>query len=659
MKILYVTKESPLLPAGGIGTYIGYAASAQRQIGNEVYLLTWSTKPVRKNALVAEPFKRENVKIVEFQDGQVWKKHPSVPLNHGISVELSETIDRCVKEWGIDVVEATDYLYPALHYFQKSRARGRKEVLCVTYNHGFIQDVHEAARHRVGDWDTVDLVGERQQCRVSDVVIAPSQATARRLAEYGINHNVEVVREPYAFEACKSLVQPNNSLTHLGRVTVAKGIDRLIYLANILNEFFPIEKILMMGSVADTPYKRKNIKEYILSRLHKNLGEYVLFTGPLKRSAAVRMLTAGDIAPSLSLAETFSYTFLETLDRGLLPIAHRDTAIEEFYPDDLKRYLIDFRGGHYASLAKALQENLDNAPEIVARLQEYNKEELDPLHIAESMSRIYEQKLDAKKGVTTHATARVHTAEHVTVLMPVMNPTLEFPEAIDSIATQTAGIPKVLICDDGTPAGKDHLFVYAETRLPSVEILHQPNQGLLGARNSLIAACKTELSVFLDADDILAPQFLENLLHAYNNGVRRPNAILTFRYNFGEANDQVMRHYLGDHVHLTRNDYRMTGLVETAVLREIGFDASHRNGEADDWDFWLKFFAAGYVAEIYPEFLFHYRFQQGSMSWPWSEGQAVGSQVLVRDAAIEIAHRVPQGADMVARALYTLTTAKH
>jgi hypothetical protein len=70
------------------------------------------------------------------------------------------------------------------------------------------------------------------------------------------------------------------------------------------------------------------------------------------------------------------------------------------------------------------------------------------------------------------------------------------------------------------------------------------------------------------------------------------------------------------------NDLRMTSLIETATLRSVNFRPSMRHGEADDWDFWLRFNELGYKAAMLPQALFHYRVTPGSMSWPWSSGQA-------------------------------------
>ena len=108
------------------------------------------------------------------------------------------------------------------------------------------------------------------------------------------------------------------------------------------------------------------------------------------------------------------------------------------------------------------------------------------------------------------------------------------------------------LCNDGTSEGAKDRLSYAMDMLPDCQIVRQPNSGLLGARNTLIHECKTRLSVFLDADDILSPRFLERTLEAYNSSPFFPDAMMTDRQNFGENAECVIRNFIGDHMHLLR-----------------------------------------------------------------------------------------------------------
>jgi glycosyltransferase involved in cell wall biosynthesis len=656
MRILYVTAESPILPAGGIGTYIAYAAKAMADAGHEVFLFTW-TYGADGTVSSFEPFSEETTRILRVDGGDVWRKYPHGPYNHALSAVLTREIATCVDDWDIDVVEATDYLSPALSYFKhlQSKWRGR-DVLRVTYNHGFIEDFYDADQLHAQMMAQDDLVGERQQCRLSDLVIAPSVAALRRLRQFNISENIALVREPYVFGAMRREFSVSPVISYLGRVSLSKGIDKLIYFANVIDEVRPLEGILLIGKCVDTPFKVKSIGDYIKQRLKQRLRDMVVLFGSLKRQVALNMLQSGFISPHLGSAETFSYACIETIDHGLLPIVRRGTPMEEFFPEEFHDCLFDETFSDQDNMRRVFDRVVSRGQQLVFALQEFNKVELAPARIAAEMTRHYDAGLRAKRGAYSILVRAPATVSDVTIAIPAYKPGEEFALTVDSIVAQSAGMPQVLICDDGTPPEDSVWFDYARLQLPEGRIVRQANSGLLGARNTLISRVETPLTVFLDTDDILAPTYLERTLEAYNASDRRPNAVLTQRANFFESSEKVVRDYMADHVHMIRNDFRMTALLETPVLREIGFDSTRRNGEADDWVFWLNFVAAGYRAIMVPELLFHYRVRSGSMSWPWSTGQTSGTSTMVREALTELAQRRPSHAGAIARALHAMTT---
>ena len=627
MKILYVSYESPLRIGGGIATYLKYAAEAMVGLGHEVFLYTWGT--MTEPLLYNEVFTSSNTLFEAVDKLNVWESFPAGPYNHGFSHIISDKILKLIRELSIDIVEATDYLSPALMLFQKiGNGELDRPVVRVTYNHGLIEESYLAAQNVKSLYSAADLAGERQQCRISDIVLAPSKNAATKLKQYGISENVHVVPAPFLFKNAVSLRTPLPCMTHIGRVSIAKGIDKTVLLANIVNDDYPLDRIGFIGRLVDTPYNMKDITAYIRKRLSPSLASKVFFSGEQTRDVALSFLRAGDIAPHLSLSETFSYAFLETLNAGLLPIAEAGSAVAEFYPAELQRYLLDPRFSDINKQRQLFQSSVRDASAIVETLQSYNSERSDPNIFAHQLSEKYSSILaghNIMKDVLRHK-----EVDDITILMPIFKPNHEFYEAIDSIAAQTLGVPKVLICDDGNSLENQRYFDYAALVLSDVKIVRQPNSGLLAARNTLIHNCKSDLAIFLDADDILVPQCVEKMLAAYNNS-NGASAVLPMRKNFYESDEAILRVLLGDHVHLLSNDYRMTALCEVEILRKIGFDASRRNGEADDWIFWLDFTRLGHRAATVPEFLFRYRFKTGTMSWPWSEGQRVGTQLMLRE----------------------------
>ncbi|MEM9049030.1 MAG: glycosyltransferase [Pseudomonadota bacterium] len=653
MRILYVSSESPLLPSGGAGTYIDYMARSMSAQGHDVFLLTWVDEAKRARIADYSPFQADRVRVLTLNRRQLWREAPVESSDLVLSTHLRRQIAQLVADWRIDVVEATDFFAPALPFFQDFQSRaGNQTTLCVTYNHGFIQDFYAADQLRVPRGVEVDLVCERQQCRVSDLVVTPSAAAAARLAGYGIRDNVAMTREPYRFETAAGFSEVRHELDYMGRISLSKGIDKLIYLANTLHALHPLHQIRLIGRIIDTPFRTKDMRRYIRQRLVPALRDAVIFTDFLPRMVALNMVEPGAICPNLGAAETFSYACVESLDRGAVPVVRHGTPMAEFFPPEMQDLVLDERMSDRPKLLDTLTRLLERGPEIVAALQAYNREALDPERIATEMGALYDRRLSEKRGRSRVQVGQAAGVDAITLLMPIYSPGPQLAETVETLAQQTVGAPRVLICNDGTPEGRDEWFDYARARLDDVTVIDQPNAGLLGARNTLIAACQTRLAVFLDDDDLLMPTALQRLLEAYNEAPSRPAASIPQRVNFGEGGELVLRHLLDDHIHLLDNDYRMTALIETAVLREIGFDATRRNGEADDWAFWLDFTGLGYHAVMVPEPLFRYRFRRGSMSWPWSEGQHVGTHALIGEAIERMCRRDPSQIGLLAKAMY-------
>ena len=656
MRILYVSRETPLAPAGGIATYLEYMVPAMEAAGHEVFLFSWTEAERPARPLRHAPFRADRVHIEAVDPREVWRICPVPAHNLFLSTWLSDRIAEKVRDWDIDVVEATDFLAPCLTAFQAMQARrGAADRLFVTYNHGLIEDFYEADQLSLTAAARLNNLCERQQLRGSDLVVAPSHAAAARLASYGISDRVEVIREPYIFRSDAAAPWPGlrDEIQYMGRLALSKGIDKLIYLANLLQDVHPLRQIRLVGRVIDTPFRQSDMRAYVRARLRPELRDAVFFSDYLPREKALDLLEPGAICPQLGSAETFSYACVESIDAGLLPVVRDGTPMAEFFPEDMLHHLLDPRMRSVRGMQQQMERMLAEAGEISGRVRAHCRETLDPVRIAEEMGRCYDRTLGEKRGRRLYGAPRRPAARgDVTVLIPAYRPDAEFMETVDSLTWQRGGPPRVLICDDGSPEVSRPWFDYARALLPECRVIEQPNGGLLAARNTLAEACETELALFLDTDDVLAPDLLEHLLEAWNSHPARPDAILPQRRNFGESAELVLNHLLGDHLHLLENDYRMTALIPTRLLREIGFDATRRNGEGDDWAFWLEFTARGLTGALLPEQGFFYRFRKGSMSWPWSQGQNAGSRQMVRDAALEMCRNDPQQAMKLARALY-------
>lgn len=105
--------------------------------------------------------------------------------------------------------------------------------------------------------------------------------------------------------------------------------------------------------------------------------------------------------------------------------------------------------------------------------------------------------------------AMINEKPTVGVVIPVYNkPAYELRRAIDSVLGQTVVPDKIVVVDDGSSNGDD-LSAAVGNYGDRVVYLRQSNQGVANARNNGIRVLDTKYICPLDADDWLAPAFLE------------------------------------------------------------------------------------------------------------------------------------------------------
>ena len=97
------------------------------------------------------------------------------------------------------------------------------------------------------------------------------------------------------------------------------------------------------------------------------------------------------------------------------------------------------------------------------------------------------------------------------VLIPVYNGSMVFSRSIESVLKQTCGDFELLCCDDGSSDDSVcKLREYAAKDSRIKLLFHDQNKGSICARNTLIKNFSGEYCVWLDQDDELEPEFLQN-----------------------------------------------------------------------------------------------------------------------------------------------------
>lgn len=656
MKILFVTPETPATGGGGIATYIKHATAAFRSQGHEVFTFSWAHREDRGVYVKAQPSATD--RIVFLTGSDVWRRFPDGPYQVGLSYYLLSEITAFVESVQPDLIETTDFKAPLYAYLAERRA-GRLPAIStipvIGFNHGLTRLLYSKNGALPQPWVQPEIAAERQMLRWCDFVFVPSR-TALRSLEYQLGPlaHTSIVNEPYPWTGSdRRSFRSAPHLYHLGRVSFSKGIDHAIHFANVISNLQPIASVTFIGKSDPLSFKVSDPIQYLTDRAAPAVKPLLRFPGHLAHQEFAQIFGPGGYSLNFSNQETFNYAFIEMLSHGLLPFIKAGTPMEEFLPDDL------------AHLTLPPDFNLSGLPQICAEFDRHGDEYHSKIttHV-ETMTdparyvSCYEQALASRSGSSSYSSARRPSpfgGHDVTILMATYNNVDLINESVASIRHQDVAPARTVIIDDGSydPAALRTLDKLA--KMPGIEVVRSAqNEGLCATRIKLLEHADTPLCVFLDSDDLLTQDYLKKTITAMNTSPIAPDAVLTWRQNFGASSELVITDLLGDHYHQLRNDFRMTALIRTEALKAIGFSASMRNGEADDWLFWLQFHHRRFRAVMLGEALFRYRFAEGSMSWPWSEGQAALTGIEIANLFSKVRADLPQQAmeDLVAERIW-------
>lgn len=102
--------------------------------------------------------------------------------------------------------------------------------------------------------------------------------------------------------------------------------------------------------------------------------------------------------------------------------------------------------------------------------------------------------------------------ELVSIIIPAYNVDKYLEECVRSLLYQTYTNYEIIIIDDGSTDNTYDIGKRLTIESAKVKLFHQENQGVSVARNVGMQKANGELFIFVDADDIAAPRYIETLV---------------------------------------------------------------------------------------------------------------------------------------------------
>lgn len=243
--------------------------------------------------------------------------------------------------------------------------------------------------------------------------------------------------------------------------------------------------------------------------------------------------------------------------------------------------------------------------------------------------------------MTTAASSPRPTPLRLSFIVPAFNAEQTIDDTLRSILAQTVPCSAIVVDDGSTDRTASIVRALGDAR---VTLVRQRNAGLAAARNAGWREVRDPLVAFLDADDVVAPDFAERLLASIGDA---DGVACGWRMLDERGSD------LGWETTLPAAALAPASIGEwnplpigAAVVRvdavgaRLGPDRAGSPFDEslpalEDWDLWRRLSACGWRwADPVPDPLFGYRLRPGSMSRSLETMHRTGRRILQRDGSV-------------------------
>lgn len=199
----------------------------------------------------------------------------------------------------------------------------------------------------------------------------------------------------------------------------------------------------------------------------------------------------------------------------------------------------------------------------------------------------------------------------VSIIIPSYRQAAYIAETLDSVLAQTYASWEALIIDDGSPDNTDEVVQPYLERDARIKYLKKENGGVAAARNYGLRAAQGEYILPLDADDVIAPRYLELAVEAFEQVPERRLVYCYARF-FGARTDEFKVRYKGYRRMLLDNTIFCSAVYRRSdALAVGGYDETLHAG-FEDWEFNIRFLDEKSLVYQIPEQLFFYRIKPSS-----------------------------------------------
>jgi glycogen synthase len=626
--VVLVSRELYPFTGGGIAPMVAATAELLTEIA-DVTIVTTAFHRAEYERLRAEPDEArrlppESVRFEFVEEPGEDDLAGYLSHMHGWSARVFEALCELFPGGGPDLIEFPDYLAEGFVTVQARHAGDRRmagATVCMrAYTTSEMVAVlngrvsQEFAGHAV--WEA-----ERYCLRHCDRFVHPGgdvYATYQRFygadavapghkAHHAVFGDVESI-QTVLYDLDRFDERPLRFL-YFGRMERRKGVHNLARaLLSLRRDDW---ELWFVGGDTDTAPLRNSMREYVASMVADD--PQVSLGAPVPRWELPEVIKSHDVVVIPSRWECWPNTALEALYQNRPVLATPVGGLVEIVEPGVSGWLAG--GADWRSLAAELDRLLDARAEP-ARMVEAG----GPLHSYERLTRrdeivrAYEDLIGVGRKP---APAPRSSRRLVSAIVPYFQLADYVEDTLASLAAQTYEDLEVVLVNDGSLQAEDAVLAELADRY-DVRLVTQPNSGLGAARNFGISQSRGHYVVPLDADDMIAPEFVERCVRVLEEDPSAAYATTWSAYVRPDGRPYgpgVGWAPFGNWSSLVRRN-NVAGTCTSVVRRRFfdqGFGYSDELTSYEDWFLYLELHEAGHYGVVLPERLIQYRVRPESM----------------------------------------------
>ncbi|MGG4034634.1 glycosyltransferase [Paenibacillus cisolokensis] len=632
MNIWILTSEYPPDFGGGIGMYVDQVSTMFSEAGHDVTVMV---RDSHKNSIE----NNNRVRVVRFQHMQ-GDFYSYLGYWTALAYQYAEEVISLIKKDGVkpDIIEIQEYngigYYLLMRKWQLDPVL--KDIPIVVHLHTptfELDKVNQGPRYKFPNY----WIGHMEKfcMKAADALLSPSVFLKKQVQHVAPNNPIEVIHLPYQlkeYEAGYNREYNSDTFLYFGRTEYRKGVVQMLKAADLVWKQGHKFKLKIIGGDTYFYPKGRNLGELLKEQYRHRIEEgNLIFKDaiPPKDLNPEILKARAVIVPSLY--ENFPYTCLTSMWLGSPMLVSRSGGQAEMVGEDAKAGLIfdwDVEGDFCEKLVELIQADANRLKEMSKHSHLRIRQLCGTAENVKLREQFYmnviEKSRSEKKSLFPSLLEGVYEKQYSTqpsneknllsIIIPYYNLGVHLDETMESALNVDYKPTEIVIVNDGS-TDKYSLEVLEKyrNRSPHIKVVDIANKGLANARNVGAQYAKGEFIAFLDADDLIEPEFYSRaiaLLNQYEN----VSFVYSWLRYFGNSSNVwptfntefpyfLASNMLAAFVVVRRQDFINFGLNKIAM--EYGME---------DYEGWISMCAHGCLGISIPEPLVKYRVRSDSMS---------------------------------------------